>query len=639
MSKTKKPVRVLLIEDNPLYVRLIQEMLESARHTRFKLEETYRLSAGLARLLEGNIDVVLLDLSLPDSQGYNTFAEVRQRFPQLPLVVLTNIDSEDLAARTVYAGAQDYLVKTEMSPNLLVRVILYAIERQRMVTELVDHHTRRWESSESRFRTVVESTADGLIVIDKQGAVRFANPAAQALFAPRTDNLIGQLFGFPVVIGETTELDLIQTTGDITIVEMRISKTEWDGEQVYLASLRDITQRKQAEAANRTYARQQAELARLSHQALSEVDLGAMLELAVQIVAETCEVEYCQILELQTGNGKLQIRAGVGWPEGYAYPAEMGPSSLSLAGYTLRVNEPVITENLVVENRFSEPSLHPLGIISAMSTVVQGHNRPFGVLCAYSVKNRNFTEKDVNFLQAVANVLAAAIERLRVEEELRASVKEKEVLLREVHHRVKNNLQAISNLLYLQANYINDGRITEIFREMRDRIKSIALIHERLYETNDLAQINFAEYVQRLTDQLIHSYGAEGDHIKLEIAIAELPVNVDMAIPLGVIINELVSNSLKHAFPPELGRPPDEPNFIRIELSVQPDQSLLLTVSDNGVGFPLETDLATSKTLGLHLVQTLSSHVGGEIQLGQGSGATIRIRFKPAGWLEVQPNV
>ncbi len=638
MAKIKKPIKVLLIEDNPLYVRLIQEMLESARHTRFNLEETYRLSTGLARLLEGDIDVVLLDLSLPDSQGYNTFVEVRQRFPQLPLVVLTNIDSEDLAVKTVYAGAQDYLVKTEMSPNLLGRVILYAIERQRMVTELVDHHTRRWESSESRFRTVVENTADGLIVIDKKGAVRFANPAAQALFAPRTDNLVGQLFGFPVITGETTELDLLQANGDVAIVEMRISETDWDREQVYLASLRDITQRKQAEAANQTYARQQAELARLSHQALSEVNLGVLLELAVQIVAETCQVEYSRILELPAGNNNLQIRASVGWLEGTAGQADGVLSPQSLAGYTLLVNEPVATENLALENRFNEPVLHALGIVSAMSTVIEGHNRPFGVLCAYSVKSRNFTQNDVNFLQAVANVLAAAIERLRVEEELRASVEEKEVLLREVHHRVKNNLQAISNLLYLQGSYVDDGRITEIFQEMRDRIKSIALIHERLYEAHDLARINFAEYVQSLVNQLIHSYGVDSDHIKLEISIDEVSINVDMAIPLGVIINELVSNSIKHAFPAELKRPADEPNRIKVELSVQSDQSLLLKVSDNGSGFPLETDLAKTETLGLHLVRTLSSHIGGQIELDQSHGAAIKIRFMPPEWLAVQTN-
>jgi two-component sensor histidine kinase len=238
----------------------------------------------------------------------------------------------------------------------------------------------------------------------------------------------------------------------------------------------------------------------------------------------------------------------------------------------------------------------------------------------------------------VANVLAAAIERLRVEEELRASVEEKEVLLREVHHRVKNNLQAISNLLYLQSSYVDDGRITEIFREMRDRIKSIALIHERLYETNDLARINFAEYVQSLVDQLIHSYGVDPDHIKLEISIDEVSINVDMAIPLGVIINELVSNSIKHAFPAELKRPADEPNRIKVELSVQSDQSLLLKVSDNGLGFPLETDLAKTETLGLHLVRTLSSHIGGQIELDQSHGAAIKIRFSPPEWLAVQTN-
>jgi two-component sensor histidine kinase len=218
-------------------------------------------------------------------------------------------------------------------------------------------------------------------------------------------------------------------------------------------------------------------------------------------------------------------------------------------------------------------------------------------------------------------------DRKLAEEQLRASLREKEVLLREVHHRVKNNLQAISNLLYLQSEHIGSSQILAIFRETQDRVKSIALIHEKLYQSRDLSQIDFAEYVDSLATHLIHSYGRDRA-VSLEVQVDDISIDVDAAIPLGVIINELVTNSLKHAFPAEKKGPDDPSNRVCIELRQGSGRVLVLTVGDNGVGFPPEMDISTTRSLGLQLVNTLSTHMKGTVDLKQNGGAVVKISFE-----------
>jgi PAS domain S-box-containing protein len=220
-------------------------------------------------------------------------------------------------------------------------------------------------------------------------------------------------------------------------------------------------------------------------------------------------------------------------------------------------------------------------------------------------------------------------ERKRAEEALRQSefrlqtaLQEKEVLLKEIHHRVKNNLQAIFNLLYLQAGQLQDQQTRQMFQDTQARVKSIALVHEKLYQTEDLSQVNLAEYLHSLAQYLLHAYGVDPERIVLHMAINTVSLDLDTAIPLGIIVNELVSNALKYAFPDH------RPGEIRIELQADQGQ-LCLTVSDNGVGFPEELDPATASTLGLQLVNMLTGHLHGQMTLRRDKGATFQIRFTP----------
>jgi len=212
-------------------------------------------------------------------------------------------------------------------------------------------------------------------------------------------------------------------------------------------------------------------------------------------------------------------------------------------------------------------------------------------------------------------------ERKRAEELIRASLNEKEVLLQEVHHRVKNNMQVISSLLSLQSRFIKDKDDLEIFKESQNRVRSMSLVHEKLYQSENLAKIDFAEYIESLTRSLFISYGISKELIKLDIQIKNVLMNLTTAIPCSLLINELVTNSLKYAFP---GKQKGE---ILIFMTIDESKTYNLIISDNGIGFPTEIDYKNTDTLGMQLVDTLIIQLKGTLDMIQDKGTTYRISF------------
>jgi PAS domain S-box-containing protein len=212
-------------------------------------------------------------------------------------------------------------------------------------------------------------------------------------------------------------------------------------------------------------------------------------------------------------------------------------------------------------------------------------------------------------------------ERKKAEELIKTSLREKEVLLKEIHHRVKNNLQIISSLLSLQAGYIEDQQALKIFRESEERVRSMALIHEKLYQSDNLAQIDFAEYIRELAGHLFRSYNAAARGIQLDIQSDDIWLNINTAVPCGLILNELIANSLKHAFPK------DRRGEIHIRLCTDHDDQLTLRVGDEGIGFPEELDFRHTTSLGLQLVNMLVNQLDGSIELHRSQGTTFELTF------------
>jgi PAS domain S-box-containing protein len=219
----------------------------------------------------------------------------------------------------------------------------------------------------------------------------------------------------------------------------------------------------------------------------------------------------------------------------------------------------------------------------------------------------------------VVTVIHDITERKKAEEQIKASLREKEVLLREIHHRVKNNLQVISSLLSLQAAHSKDSQYAEMLQDSQHRIRTMALIHERLYQSENLADIDFNEYVTRLVYGLVRSYNI-ADTVTMTIDVEDVSLGIDAAIPCGLIINELVSNSLKHAFPHRTGE-----IIVQVRSS---NKTIELTVADNGIGME-DIDFRATETLGLDLVVTLAEEqLNGEITLQRTKGTAFTIRFE-----------
>jgi len=231
-------------------------------------------------------------------------------------------------------------------------------------------------------------------------------------------------------------------------------------------------------------------------------------------------------------------------------------------------------------------------------------------------------------LAAVNKKLISEIEaRKKTQNEIAASLKEKEVLLKEIHHRVKNNLQIISSLLYLQSRNITDEETAMLFTDSRNRIISMALIHENLYRSDNLAQINIEEYLQNLTRELSSSYAQEGKNIQLSLNIESIPLGIDKAIPVGLIVNELISNAYKYAFEPDF-QPANGVNKINVSLKLAENRQVRLSVTDNGKGLPADMDFRASPSLGLQLVNSLSGQLDAEISCNTKNGTAFNIRFK-----------
>ncbi len=231
----------------------------------------------------------------------------------------------------------------------------------------------------------------------------------------------------------------------------------------------------------------------------------------------------------------------------------------------------------------------------------------------------NVQQRTAELASAVKALQAEVAERKRVEQQMMSSLQEKEVLLKEIHHRVKNNLQIISSLLSLQSENISGRDPAKTFRESQDRIRSMALIHEKLYQARDISHVDFAEYVRSLTAYLLRSY-VTGPGIRLIVDIEGIALDIDKAIPCGLIINELVSNSLKYAFPE------GSQGEVRIALS-RDGNGYTLLVADSGAGLPPGLDFRNTPSLGLQLVNTLVGQLEGTIELLPGAGTSFRVTF------------
>ncbi|WP_342459747.1 histidine kinase dimerization/phosphoacceptor domain -containing protein [Methanobacterium sp.] len=274
-------------------------------------------------------------------------------------------------------------------------------------------------------------------------------------------------------------------------------------------------------------------------------------------------------------------------------------------------------------SELNESYFKPNGICSLLDVPIWLEGELLGVLCHETFKTRHWKFEEQDFVSSLANLISLGLEasrRKKAEEDLKASLKEKEILMKEIHHRAKNNLTIISSLLNLQSRHINDKEALGVFRESQNRARSMALIHEKLYRSDDLRKIDFGEYIRSLTIELFNSYRAS-QGIELNMDISNIDLDINTAVPLALIVNEIVTNSLKYAFPDK------KTGNVSVRFAKNADEMQLI-VEDNGIGFPCDLDFRNTNSLGMQLVTSLTDQIKGSIKLERDEGTKFIIDFK-----------
>jgi two-component sensor histidine kinase len=347
--------------------------------------------------------------------------------------------------------------------------------------------------------------------------------------------------------------------------------------------------------------RQQELIAAFGLAALREPDQQALLDEACRIAAEGMGSRFAKVLEYDRARDDFLLRAGIGWRPGVVGHARIEAGTGSAAGYALKTGLPVLSNELATESRFRTPKLlvdH--GIQRALNVVLRGDSDAWGVLEVDRGDGETFAERDIAFLQALSNTVSVARERadgraalLLAAAAKDALLREKDLLMQEVHHRVRNSLQLVQTLLSLQARG-QEPALAERLQEAATRVRTIGAVHGRLYQGGSVTESDAALYVAGLLDDLRGSLAdvAAGRDIVLDAPTLMLPA--DRLTPLGLVTTELVTNALKYGS----GR-------VSVRLSVD-GETLLVVVEDAGGGFPTDFEPGRSRGLGMRLVTAMA---------------------------------
>ncbi len=390
-----------------------------------------------------------------------------------------------------------------------------------------------------------------------------------------------------------------------------------DGETVFagMAMIQDVTERRRVEDAleERTRLASLAADVGLALTRARSIELG--LRACADAIVGAVDIDRVRIWAVEDETATPQLVAEAGVVDETDLLTETAAVEALIASLAARPSRPLVY--FAGHPGGPLPNLSPTRALASFALVVE--DRLMGVMAVYG--RRGQSDSMIQALGFVANGIAMGIERARGEQQIARSLIEKETLLKEVHHRVKNNMQVISSLLRLQTQSIESEAALDVFREGQQRVEAMALVHEKLYGSEDLSRVDFADYLRDLASKLTSTYVAHGSLVSLEVDADDLFLGVDKAIPCGLIVNELVSNALKYAFPD--GRS----GVVRLSLDADADDGVTMTVADTGVGLPDGLDIENASSLGLRLVTILVEQIGGRLEIVRSPSTAFKIRF------------
>ena len=582
---------VLLIEDDIGIAELILDLLESEGirvvHARNGREARAWLTLHRPQL-------VLLDYSLPDASGTQLVSEIGN---MPPFIVTTGSGDERVAVMMMKLGAMDYLVKDARFLDTLPRVVqqaLYQITTRRQLAEA----QRALKERDAMYRVVINTAQDGFWIVD---------PATQRI--TEVNDAYCKLVGYSraeLLQLAVSELDLVESSAEVDRHFQKVMQQNGDhfetkhrhkdGHEVYFdvsvkpipeigrvfAFFHDITARKQANEELRQ-SREKLEIL------LRELPIG------VSVIEKQGGITYInpaleKILNISQEaliqglhKSRLYIR-----PDGTEMPAEEFASTQ------------VFQEKTPVHNV-------EIGVVTETNQTIW-----------VNVSAAPFPTVDQGVVIATTDIT----ERKQSEEQIRSALAEKEALLRELNHRTKNNLNIVNSLVQMQAEMSDNEDFKALAATLKNRIQSIAMVHRMLYQSKSLKQVCLAEYTRELVSNLMQGFDIMPEKIKIEVDAASVFVNISIAIPCGQILNELITNAIKYAFPGERrGR-------VLIQITQALDGEITMRVSDNGVGFSPGFDSSAPSSLGMVLIHTLVDQLHGSINMETLNGVTCEIRFR-----------
>lgn len=501
--------------------------------------------------------------------------------------------------------------------------------------------------SEAKYRTIFENTGTVIAIIEPDGMVTVLNHKFQEVFGIPPEEVVGKKKWYDFIYKDDVEVMIEfqrkRLAGDKDLpgsYDFRF----WDvkgnlkhafinvdlipGTENILASISDVTSLKETESKLKEELSITKSLARIytplvtpdsSMEQIGQAVLGEAKKLTKSKYGYVSSTDQGTTQQWGYGskNTLVDCQADLVAPHWNIEQDEPYPG---LWGYCLNTREAFFTNS---------PQSHPssqgtppdhVPLKNFLSVPVLLGDQLVGQI-ALANSETPYHEEDAKAITRLAEFFALAIQKKRSDDKIRNSLKDKEILLQEIHHRVKNNMQIISSLLNLQSSFINDPEAIDVFRESQNRVKSMALLHENLYQSRDMDKVDFRQYVKKLTDNLLITYSTSSSYIQKEIKVENVKLNIETAIPCGLIINELLTNSLKYAFPPgEKGR-------IYLKIYSKEDKYVLL-LGDDGVGLPENFNLESTQTLGLRLVHNLVNQIDGQLKIRPSKGTCFEIVFK-----------
>ena len=575
-------IRILHLEDDPADAALVKARLraEGIECVFHRVENRDDFESALR---SGGWDVVLADYQLPSYDGVTALKHAQQVAQEVPFIVVSGTLGEDAAIDCLTKGATDYVTKqklTRLAP--VVRRALHEVDGRRI--------RRKNEQEIALLSFALSNVRESAYLIDAEGRFEFVNDEACRSLGYSRAALLGMTV--PEVDMDMPEehwgahWEELRTKrsltfegrhqtrdGEVRFVEVNANYFEYGGRPFNLALVRDITERKHAQEA----------VQKLSHvvdQSPVSVIVTDTLGAINYVNPKFCEVTGYSRDEVLGKNPRI-LKSGTMSKEVYVDLWRTLAARRDWRGELC--------------NKRKDGSVYwELAVISPM--VDAGGN----------VTNYIAVKEDITV-------------RKRLENEMRASLHEKEILLKEIHHRVKNNLQIISSLLELEAGRHRDGAVRDAFVESHRRVRTMALVHEQLYSSTNLAQIDFGHHLTKIANELRSTYGRSG--VTLVCDVEPLSVSVDNAIPCGLIVNELITNALKHAFVDRTD------GTIRVSLRQVDPTHIEVVIGDDGVGLPSEHDLRSRSSMGMRLVGTLVEQLGAEMKTECAGGTVFTLKI------------